>query len=393
MKILILATDIYTRGGIARYTSTFASVLGELVGPENVHVLVLLDKPGVKQSPKGFRILKAVAERPTAIAKLRFAGEALKVARSRYDLIICSHLALAPIAAAARLAFGCRYWISCYGIEAWRSLPRLEFLALERAALVLPISHFTAKMLNEVSGLSYNKMRILYNAIPNDFASALVTPNGVEPIAVRAGRDTRVVLSVGSLSKSVAYKGFDVVIRALPKVLEAVPNVRYVIVGDGDDKENLKGLAAEIGVGDHVDFAGEVSDAELAAYYRACDVFVLPSRTVQRNGYWEGEGFGFVYLEAALAAKPVVGSRDGGAAEAVLHGTTGLLVDPASVSDSANALITLLQDPEMRTRMGREGQRWVRENFTTTSLRRQLVPLVATISPTTLSESEATACS
>jgi glycosyltransferase involved in cell wall biosynthesis len=376
MKILILATDIYTRGGIARYTSTFASVLGELVGSENVHVLVLLDKPGVKQSPKGFRILKAVAERPTAIAKLRFAGEALRVARSRYDLIICSHLALAPIAAAARLAFGCRYWISCYGIEAWRSLPRLEFLALERAALVLPISHFTAKMLNEVSGLSYNKMRILYNAIPNDFASALVTPNGVEPIAVRASRDTRVVLSVGSLSKSVAYKGFDVVIRALPKVLEAVPNVLYVIVGDGDNKENLKGLAAEIGVGDRVDFAGEVSDAELAAYYRACDIFVLPSRTVQRNGYWEGEGFGFVYIEAALAGKPVIGSRDGGAGEAVLGGTTGLLVDPTSASEVSDALVRLLRNRQLAEEMGWEGRKWAERSFSASSMAHALEPLL-----------------
>src|SRR5215469_7992430 len=115
MKILILATDIYTRGGIARYTSTLASVLGQLIGPENVHVLALLDKPGAKETPKDFRILKAVAERPTAIAKLRFAGNALEVARSRYDLIICAHLALAPIAAATRVAYGCRYWILCYG--------------------------------------------------------------------------------------------------------------------------------------------------------------------------------------------------------------------------------------------------------------------------------------
>src|SRR5262249_51358396 len=153
-------------------------------------------------------------------------------------------------------------------------------------------------------------------------------------------------------SKSLAYKGFDVVIGALPKVLEAVPNLRYVIVGDGDDKENLKRLAVQMGVGDKVDFAGEVSDDELAAYYRACDVFVLPSRTVQRNGYWEGEGFGRVYVEAALAAKPVVGSRDGGAAEAVLHGTTGLLVDPTSASEVSDALLTFLRNRQLATDMG-----------------------------------------
>ena len=140
----------------------------------------------------------------------------------------------------------------------------------------------------------------------------------------------RTLLSVGSLTRAHAYKGFDTVIRALPLVLKRAPNLRYVIVGEGDDRPRLEKLAAELHLEKSVSFAGSVSDAQLAEYYRCCDAFVLPSKTTKRNGSWEGEGFGRVYVEAALAGKPVVGSRGGGAAEAVVDGETGLLVDPAS---------------------------------------------------------------
>ncbi len=77
-------------------------------------------------------------------------------------------------------------------------------------------------------------------------------------------------------------------------------------------------------------------------------------------------------MEAALAGKPVVGSREGGAAEAVLHGETGLLVDPRSQTEVADALITLLENPKLAARMGREGQRWARKNFTESALQNRL---------------------
>jgi glycosyltransferase involved in cell wall biosynthesis len=376
MRILILATDIYTRGGIAQYTWTLASALGEFIGPQNVHVLALLGKPGTKETPKNFRILDTITEHLTPSAKIRFAVAALSHARHKYELVICTHVALAPIAAVMHLVFGFRYWVVCHGVEAWRRLPPLERLALKGADLVLPVSSFTAAMLSKVNGIPRAKMRVLYNAISDEFASVLATPNGVGGTSRGGNGDWKVVLSVGMLSKDLAYKGFDVVIRALPRVLEAVPNLRYVIVGEGDNKENLKSLAAEMGVQDKVDFTGELSDAELAACYRACDVFVLPSRTAQRNGHWEGEGFGRVYVEAALASKPVVGSHSGGAAEAVLHGKTGLLVDPISVEAVADAVVTLLTRPELAAKMGDEGRHWTSQSFTQEIMRRTITELL-----------------
>ncbi len=117
---------------------------------------------------------------------------------------------------------------------------------------------------------------------------------------------------------------------------------------------------------------GTVSDEELAQYYRSCDVFVLPSRAVARNGNWEGEGFGRVYVEAALAAKPVVGSLGGGAAEAVLPEKTGLLVEPSSAEQTGSAIIQLLESPAAAIEMGHAGRKWAKENFTEDALRKSL---------------------
>src|ERR1039458_8854637 len=90
------------------------------------------------------------------------------------------------------------------------------------------------------------------------------------------GRPT--LLSVSRIVKANRYKGHDVVLRALPKVVRAVPDVAYVIVGDGDDLDYLHRLASECGVQKNVTFAGRVSDAELPLLYNACDAFVMCSR-------------------------------------------------------------------------------------------------------------------
>ena len=283
MQVLIVATDIQTRGGIARYTWTLASALGGLIGGRNVHVLALVGKGGAGEIPEDFRILDVVTERLTLIAKIRFAGKALAQARHRYDLVVCTHLALAPIAGAIRLVYGSPYWVACHGTEAWRPLGPTKLLALRCADLVLPISRFTASMLHKVSRIPQSIMRVLYNAIPEGFTRMLASRQDAGTVRAERNGDSKWLLSVGSLSSGHSYKGFDVVIRALPEVLKAVPNLRYEIVGEGQDKERLKKLADEVGVGHKVNFTGEISDPELAAHYRTCDIFVLPSKTSQRN--------------------------------------------------------------------------------------------------------------
>ena len=88
-------------------------------------------------------------------------------------------------------------------------------------------------------------------------------------------RGKRVILTVARLD---ARKGHETVLRALPAVLRVVPNVVYLVVGDGAERPMLELLVDSLGLGAHVVFVGEVSDTELGDYYRSCEVFVQPNR-------------------------------------------------------------------------------------------------------------------
>ena len=377
MRVLILTPDIYTRGGIARYTATLAAAMGTLTGPENVDVLPLLGARGSGENMPGIHTLNPVAARLSTLSKFRFALRALGLASRGYDLVISTHIGLSPVAALAHLLFRTPFWVTCHGREAWPRFPADVRWAMARARRALPVSRFTAEMIAKVNGVPHSKTSVLYNAIPDDFAARLMPPSGGGSPAGASDRKEKFILSVGTVSRASAYKGFDTVIKALPKVLAALPGVRYVVAGGGDDIERLKRLARQAGVEGRVGFKGGVSDSGLVQCYKACDVFALPSRTAAADGQgWQGEGFGRVYVEASLAGKPVLGSTGGGAAEAVVHGKTGLLVNPESVADVADALIHLLKNPEEAARMGREGQRWAFENFTLGALRLRLVKLL-----------------
>ncbi len=166
-----------------------------------------------------------------------------------------------------------------------------------------------------------------------------------------------VVLSVGRLQ---ARKGHDVAIQALAEVAPAFPAMKYVIVGNGEERARLEGLVAHLRLGDRVIFAGEVADHDLPDYFAACDLFLLPNRVEQGDF----EGFGIVFLEAAAVGRPVIGGSSGGVVEAVADGETGLLVDGADVSAVTAALRTLAASPERRRRLGEQGRARAAGQFT-----------------------------
>ena len=135
------------------------------------------------------------------------------------------------------------------------------------------------------------------------------------------------------LASSEKYKGYDEIIRALPKIVSEVPDVAYVIVGEGDDSARISRLVRELGLGERVALTGRVSDAELLDYFNLCDVFAMPSL---------GEGFGIVFLNALACGKPVVAGDKDASREAVLNGELGILVDPQSEPEIIRAIESVL---------------------------------------------------
>jgi phosphatidylinositol alpha-1,6-mannosyltransferase len=164
-----------------------------------------------------------------------------------------------------------------------------------------------------------------------------------------------------TVSRLVARKGQDTLIRAMPELLGSVPDLRMLIVGDGPDGRRLRELARALGVTDRVVFAGGVPWPELPGHYCAGDVFAMPCRT--RGSGLDVEGLGLVFLEAAASGLPVVAGTSGGAPETVQQGRTGLVVDGRDVAAVVDATASLLTDRDRAARWGASGRAWVSRDW------------------------------
>jgi phosphatidylinositol alpha-1,6-mannosyltransferase len=177
-----------------------------------------------------------------------------------------------------------------------------------------------------------------------------------------------------SVSRLVPRKGMDVLIAAANRLAPSFPDLVVAVAGDGRELGHLRRLAAQSPV--RVEVLGRVSQQDRAALLGAADVFVMACRN--RWLGLEQEGFGIVFLEAAAAGVPQVAGDSGGASEAVLDGETGLVVaDPGNPGAVAEALRSLLVDPERRRTMGEAARSRVRESFDNDILASRLAEALA----------------
>jgi phosphatidylinositol alpha-1,6-mannosyltransferase len=178
-----------------------------------------------------------------------------------------------------------------------------------------------------------------------------------------------VMLTVGRLDER---KGHLQVIEALARLRPRFPGLRYRIAGSGSTQQTLARRAEELGVAAAVDILGFVPDRDLPGVYEGADVFVMPSLTSEQST----EGFGIVFLEANYLGLPVVACRSGGVTDAVVDGETGLLVPPNDTAELDKALTLMLDDRELRFRLGRQGRERVLRDFDWRNLAKRLVEVL-----------------
>ncbi|MEY9963672.1 phosphatidylinositol alpha-1,6-mannosyltransferase [Streptacidiphilus sp. MAP12-16] len=216
----------------------------------------------------------------------------------------------------------------------------------------------------------YTRSRIAAAVGPEAAARMAQVPPGVDEKTFHpdsGGAEVRARLGLSSrpvivcVSRLVRRKGQDTLIRALPRILAAEPDTVLLIVGGGPYRADLERLAADTGVAASVRFTGAVPWAELPAHYGAGDVYAMPCRT--RRGGLDVEGLGIVYLEASATGLPVVAGDSGGAPDAVLEGETGFVVPGHGLDALTDRLLTLLQDPALRARLGARGRAWVEQSW------------------------------
>jgi glycogen synthase len=232
---------------------------------------------------------------------------------------------------------GCPLVMTVHSTEYDRSLghPWDHILAREQDGIdaanrVIAVSRHLRQQLIERYHADPRKVRVIYNAVrPSERLER------IDPTA-------RVVLYVGRLA---AMKGVDTFLKAAARVAAVVPDVLFVVAGEGPEYPRLIALAARLEIGDRVMFLGKVSDDEREVLLAGASVFVLPSVV---------EPFGIAALEAMAAGVPTIVSRTSGVAE---MSSSLFRVDFWDVDEFASRIAELLEYPTLRATMGEQG-RW-----------------------------------
>ena len=367
MEVLIVSGSYPPEtGGIGELMKGFADALSN----QGIGVSVLTSADGAEEfSTEGIPVTEFRLPKTGYFRRVFACRKAVRqlLAKNSFDRVLASSwspfaVGLAPL----RTENGVPVDIFCHGMDLLEPARSRRYRVLIRrtlrsSATTIANSNFTAGVALKL-GAPTGQVLILNPGInveryaPGDRPEAISRGLGIGP-------ENRVLLS---LSRLVPRKGFDLILRALPRVLESHPSTVYVIAGDGPDRGRLEKLTASLGLGDRVRFAGPVSAGELPHYYRLADLFVMPSRYIEKEG--DVEGFGIVFLEAALSAVASIGGRSGGIPDAIVHGETGLLVDPESEIECAAAIVDLLADNERLTQMGQKARERAISQFSWTTI-------------------------
>lgn len=328
-RVLVFLTDAYGgRGGIAQFNRDLLATLSSNSAYSRIVALprVVFDEPSDLPPRLTFRAASATG-------KLGYVVESVRATMGeKFDAVICSHINLLPVAAAAAAMQCVPLLLVIYGIESWtKQRGALVTRMLKRVEAVIAISEYTKKRFLEWTRLEEGRVHVMPCCVdmrrfgPGAKRADLVQLYGL------GGKS--VMLTVARLAGAERAKGIDEVLESLPTLARKIPNIRYLIVGDGPDRARLEAKAQALGVEDRVTFAGYIDESEKADHYRLADAFVMPGR---------GEGFGIAYLEALASGVPIVASKLDASAEAVLNSRFGYAVNPDRPAELQAAIVDLL---------------------------------------------------
>jgi glycosyltransferase involved in cell wall biosynthesis len=240
-------------------------------------------------------------------------------------------LSLVPVALLAARLVSARVTLVAHGWEIIFSRRRLERFCGYRVDRVAANSRHTAleveRLFRKEGARRFASVDLLHPTWDRHNGSVDLSGRTARRDALGVNEDDVVLLTVGRIDRAERCKGHDRVLYALPSLLAWEPRIRYLIVGQGDDRDRLAALAQDLGVADRVTFTGFVD--HVADAFVACDLYVMPSTQ---------EGFGIVFLEALANGRPVVAGGLDGSIEAVCWGELGFLCDPLNLTSVEEAI-------------------------------------------------------
>ncbi|MBI1284716.1 MAG: glycosyltransferase [Thiobacillus sp.] len=330
LRILLLTTDAYGgHGGIAYYNRCLAEAFAEMPEVKEVVVLARVMRFAPEGTPRKVQFISESSGSKTAYLR-----SLLGLAGQNFDLVICGHVNLLPLAAPFAMFKRTPLVLQVHGIDVWQPAKAASRAWLPRVNAVWSVSAVTLDRMNAWANLPLSKYTIIPNTIHLERYG--LAPKRADLVKRYALEGRKIILSLARLSGFERYKGIDEILEAMPALLQQEPRLTYMVLGDGDDQARLEAKAQTLGVADKVIFAGFVREFDKADYLRLADVFALPGR---------GEGFGIVYLEAMACGIPVVGSALDGSSEALRGGMLGELVDPTNLESIKRGILSALENP------------------------------------------------
>lgn len=273
----------------------------------------------------------------------------------KFDLIHC-HVALPDGFAGVLLAkkFRKHLFVTIHGQDLQQTINRnkrcreVVKMILDNATNVVVVSNKLKIIAQDI----IQKDRVdRVNLIPNGVNPDLIASSNPETDLINRYSGRRIILSVSSL---VITKGVDLNLKAITKLKKFFPDLLYLIIGSGSERQYLEKMAVALGLIDHVKFLGALNNNEVIKYMKMCEVFSLPS--------WK-EGFGVVYLEAMACGRPVIACRGEGIDGVLKNLDNGLLVNPKDEKSLYDALYFLLSNNEKSRQISNNGRMLVLGNY------------------------------
>lgn len=370
-SVLFLQHDsvFESHGGVQYYLDDFLNLLSHIYGPHHLHVLLA-------QRTDEF----ALKPRPYCIETVRLSQGLVKKFENRFSpklflkalrtlqqikpsVIIVSHLSLAPLAAILSKLTHTPFLVLAYGIEVWGNFQPQDKWALKQADGIISISHWTKDIL-EKQGFESKKISVVHPSVTGEMVNTAISMGETQK---NDSTTTPIkLLTVSRLNANEQYKGHDHVLEALRLIVEKkVPlSIQYTIQGNGDDLNRLQGLVDKYHLNDTVSFVPQVKTRdELKTIYQSHDIFIMPSRFGCWDNRWRGEGFGIVYVEAALFGVPSIAYRCGGVTDIIEDQKNGVLVEQDNIEALAEAIIKIAQDRKQLKALGAQAKEMAIKNF------------------------------
>jgi len=347
MKIFFLGYSLdCNSGGIERYTYNILNYL-----KNNGHTVIVHTTSGHKNHFENI-IVKKIKYLDFLLPYI--ISRKLKKKYQKFDFFLCSHLNLTPIIEKISKLHSNKYYLFLHGIECWAGRFNSKLPYLKNLHKVFSVSKFTTQ---QVLNQGF-KGEVIYLPPLLDLTNFVLGPSKKKRSKVK-------FLTVGRLDSSEQYKGHDMVIQAMNILINThkLKNIEYNIVGEGEDRERLMHLVHKYNLKKYINFLGFVSDAELSLTYLRSDIFIMPSRVSLNPKKPEGEGFGIVFIEAALHGLALIGPNVGGPTDIIDDKLNGLQCDPISPKDISNKMHILIINEKYRNELAMNAKKKTLNKF------------------------------